>query len=151
MPKTHGRLCVLDISIHNQSLLMKYLHKFLNRMDIPCVNIIWQTYYSNCLPSAKAIGSFWWKAILKLMPTYKAHAICNPGIGNTILFWSDKWTDNCLEHTFPELHSFCTNTDISLQKIMAIGNLEELFHRPLSSQAYRQFLLLTTTLPERNT
>lgn len=41
-PKDHGGLGVLDVETHNQALLMKFLHKFLNKEDIPWVNIIWE-------------------------------------------------------------------------------------------------------------
>ena len=68
MPKSHGGLGVLDILAHNQALLMKFLHKFLNK-DSPRVNIIWETYYSANPPSEKAVGSFWWRDVLKLMST----------------------------------------------------------------------------------
>lgn len=49
-PKTHGGLGVLDLATHNQALLMKYLHKFMNKEDSPWVNIIWETYYQDYLP-----------------------------------------------------------------------------------------------------
>lgn len=35
--------------------------------------------------------SFWWRAILKLLPLYKNFAICKAGMGDTIYFWSDDW------------------------------------------------------------
>jgi hypothetical protein len=50
---------------------MKCLHKFFNRVNIPWVNIIWDTHYSNSLPSVKPVGSFWWKDIIKIQDVFK--------------------------------------------------------------------------------
>ena len=33
--KEQGGLGVVDLKIHNQALLIKFLHKFFNRADIP--------------------------------------------------------------------------------------------------------------------
>ena len=87
LPKSHGGLGVLDLQAHNQVLLVKFLHKFLNREDIPWVNIVWEAYYQDSLPGDRLIGSFWWRAILKLLPTFKAHTRCKAGRGDTILFF----------------------------------------------------------------
>lgn len=70
-PKSHGGLGILDAQTHNQALLMKHLHKFLNKVDIPWVSIIWETYNSNNIPSSKPVGSFWWKVVLKLLAVFK--------------------------------------------------------------------------------
>ena len=78
-PKAQGGLGILDITVHNKALLMKFLHKFLNKVDTPWVHIIWETYYQNAPPRDKLVGSFWWKTLLKLIPLYKAHAICQAG------------------------------------------------------------------------
>lgn len=50
---------------------------------------------------------------------------------------------------YPELFSFSTRKDISLQKTMEDQDLEEHFHRPLSTQAYSQFLQLQTDFKNR--
>ena len=60
LPKSHGGLGMLDITTRNQALLTKYLHKFMNKEYTLWVNIIWETYYSNCLPNSKVVGYFWW-------------------------------------------------------------------------------------------
>ena len=46
-PKGNGGLGVIDLKVQNQALLMKFLHKFLNKEDIPWVLLIWHTYYSS--------------------------------------------------------------------------------------------------------
>lgn len=44
--KENGGLGVLNLHIQNESILLKHLHKFFNRMDIPWVHLIWNTYYA---------------------------------------------------------------------------------------------------------
>jgi hypothetical protein len=72
VPKESGGLGVLNLTIQNESLLLKHLHKFFNRMDIPWVHLVWERYYSNGrLPGSSRHGSFWWKDILKLSNSFK--------------------------------------------------------------------------------
>jgi hypothetical protein len=40
-PKSKGVLGVLNLRIQNVALLMKFVHKFYNRLDIPWVNLVW--------------------------------------------------------------------------------------------------------------
>ena len=89
-PKSQGGLGVMDIFTPNKTLLMKNLHKVFNRHDIPWVNLIWETYYSNGnLLGESREGSFWWKSNLALIDPYTAIARCNVGDGITALFWDD--------------------------------------------------------------
>lgn len=37
-------LGVLNLSIQNESLLLKHFHKFYNRLDIHWVHLIWEKY-----------------------------------------------------------------------------------------------------------
>ena len=53
-PKTKGELGVLCLETQNDALLMKFLHKFYNRMEIPWVSLIWNNHYRNGrLPDGK--------------------------------------------------------------------------------------------------
>lgn len=63
LPKKAGGLGVLDLRTQNRTLLIKYLHKFFNRHDIPWVDIIWNQYYKDGkMPSfPMSVGSFWWR------------------------------------------------------------------------------------------
>lgn len=97
---------------------MKFLHKFLNKADIPWVNIIWETYYQTTLPGDRQVGSFWWKSVCKLIPDFKKHAICKAGVGDTALFWSDNWNGRPLSLTYPELFSFAMDGLMVLSKVM---------------------------------
>jgi hypothetical protein len=47
IPKKQGGLVVLDLTIHNEVMLLKFLHKFFSRADIPWVNLVWDNYYHN--------------------------------------------------------------------------------------------------------
>jgi hypothetical protein len=47
LPKKEGGLGVINLSIHNDSLLMKFLHKFYSKADIPWVHLVWDNYYAN--------------------------------------------------------------------------------------------------------
>ena len=44
-PKEKGGLGVINLRIQNDALLLKQLHKFYSRHDVPWVNLIWNTYY----------------------------------------------------------------------------------------------------------
>jgi mannosylglycoprotein endo-beta-mannosidase len=58
-PKNQGGLGVLQLDAQNKALMLKNLHKFFNRQDIPWVNLIWNSYYQDgSLPSNLNNGSF---------------------------------------------------------------------------------------------
>jgi hypothetical protein len=58
-PKDQGGLGVLNLDIQNNALLLKNLHKFYNRLDIPWVNLVWSSYYGQGqLPGYHLEGSF---------------------------------------------------------------------------------------------
>ncbi|KAL6596863.1 hypothetical protein ACP70R_046997 [Stipagrostis hirtigluma subsp. patula] len=87
-PKKEGGLGVIKLAAHNDALLLKNLHKFYNKADIPWVHLIWNRYYVNGrLPDQRKIGSFWWRAIVKLSDMYKGLAVANVGDGSTIYLW----------------------------------------------------------------
>lgn len=57
--KDEGGLGVLDLKTQNEALLIKNLHKFFNKIDIPWVKLVWEKYYSNGkLPNHTKKGSF---------------------------------------------------------------------------------------------
>lgn len=47
VPKDEGGLRVIDIEKQNKALLIKNLHKFFNKVDLPWVNLIWEKHYRN--------------------------------------------------------------------------------------------------------
>jgi hypothetical protein len=47
IPKENGGLGALNLNTQNVSLLLKHLHKFYNNLDVPWVQLIWNSYYQN--------------------------------------------------------------------------------------------------------
>jgi hypothetical protein len=90
-PKAQGGLGVINLELQNKALLMKNLHKFYNRVDTPWINIIWANHYCSTVPSAKLVGSFWWRDILKIRNSYKELARVEIGDIKTTLLWHDDW------------------------------------------------------------
>lgn len=79
--KENGGLGALNLNTHNVSLLLKHLHKFYNNLDIPWVQLVWNTYYHNGeLPLNNNKGSFWWRDITKLIHSYK-------GLASATVIW----------------------------------------------------------------
>jgi hypothetical protein len=71
-PKMKGGLGVVRLRLQNEALLMKKLHIFSSKQDLPWVKLVWDKYYKNGkLPDHRMKGSFWWKGILKLLTQYK--------------------------------------------------------------------------------
>lgn len=142
-PKSQGGLGIKNLSIQNNSLMLKNLHKFYNRQNIPWVTLIWESYYdTGALPGQQLQGSFWWKAHLKLVDLFKSMAKCNVGDGRSVSFWTDLWHSNCLHIGMPHLFSFAKDTQLTVFKVTQMEFLEDMFHLPLSVQAYDEFLQL---------
>ena len=86
-PKNRGGLGIIDIRVQNQGLLLKQLHKFYNRMDLPWVKLIWSAYYVGLVPHATdQCGSFWWRDIIQLAPIYRGVTSMEVRDGSTVLF-----------------------------------------------------------------
>jgi hypothetical protein len=95
-------------------LLLKNVHKLFNREDTPWVNLIWNSYYaSGAVHGQRLVGSFWWRAYLKLLDSYKALARCNLGDGKSMFFWGDLWNDQCLHQKFPHLITFAKKNSVN--------------------------------------
>jgi hypothetical protein len=139
-PKDQGGLGVLNLDIQNKALLLKNLHKFFNNHDIPWVHLVRESYYSGGnLPTNNMGASFWWKAHIKLLDLYKTMARCKIGNGKSANFWTDLWDENCMHQKFPHLVSFAKHTDWSVERVIHTEYLEDLFHLPLSQQAFEEF------------
>jgi hypothetical protein len=119
LPKSEGGLGVINISVHNDALLLKFLSKFYNRADIPWVNLVWENYYQNGkLLGQQKKGSFWWRDIIKLTNLFKGVAIPKVQEGSTILFWQDLWNEQILQQQFPELFSFALNPNATVKAVL---------------------------------
>jgi hypothetical protein len=74
-PKGRGGLGVINLRLQNEALLIKNLHKFFNRADLPWVKLLWSQYYSNGkVPGIATKCGFWWRSIVKLLSKYKGIA-----------------------------------------------------------------------------
>jgi hypothetical protein len=141
LPKKQGGLGVLDLSLHNDAMLLKFMHKFFNKIDIPWVQLIWENYYANGkLPGQNKRGSFWWRDIVKLLDKFKRMAFVSVGDGSTILFWEDSWNGGSLAQNFRELFSFAKNKGITYQRTVNNSDLIHHFNLPLSTQAHQQLM-----------
>jgi hypothetical protein len=106
-PKNKGGLCMLNLRIQNSAHLMKFVHEFNNRLDIPWVNLVWDSYYSSGrIPHCSLEkGSFRGKDVTKLF-TYFRGAMPRVGDGSTILLRHDVWNNHSPMTAFPCLYSF---------------------------------------------
>lgn len=96
----------MDLALHNKALLMKNVHKFFNKENLPWDNMIQNHYYTIELPGEKMVGSSWWKAYHKLLPDFKRLSSCKASSGEIIKLWFDPWVNRPLAQLFPELFSF---------------------------------------------
>jgi hypothetical protein len=88
--KDNSGLGVHDLYVHNESLLLKHLHKFFNKCDIPWVQLVWNAHYgSDTIPINNRKGSFWWRDICKLLDSFKGMASVTIGDDSTCIFWMD--------------------------------------------------------------
>jgi len=139
IPKVEGGLGVLDLEKQNQALLMKNLHKFFNKHDIPWVKLIWEKHYSNGkLPSHTRKGSFWWRDILKLLSHFKTIEAPIVGNGESVLFWTDPWKENPICSSVPELYTFVKNGKHTMQKVINNPDFTSLLQLPISQIAFTQ-------------
>lgn len=51
-PKNKGGLGIINTRVQNGGLLMKNLHKFYNKLDLPWVQLIWTAHYQHEVPHA---------------------------------------------------------------------------------------------------
>lgn len=61
--------------------------------------------------------SAFWFVIVKLEPIGHMSTRYEPGIQTSILFWHDRWFDNCtLTTKFPKLNRTCLNKEVFLSE-----------------------------------
>jgi hypothetical protein len=134
IPKVNGGLGIIYLRLQNDALLLKHLHKFYNKEDIPWVNLVWNKYYVNKVPqAAREVGSFWWKDELRFSSLYRSIVVCSLGDGSTVLFWDE---DVVIVEAFPHLLQFARNDRISVKSVIEAQDLDTLFMLPLTQEAY---------------
>ena len=148
-PKSSGGLGILDLRIQNDGLLLKFLHKFFNKLDIPWVQLIWDTYYlDSILHAAEICGSFWLRDLVHLMPIYHGISHVQVNNGKSALFWKDSWNKDVYADKYPRAFSYVHHEDLSVQDFLTIATLHETFQLPLSVQAHDELKLLQLDIAE---
>jgi hypothetical protein len=148
-PKRNGGFGIINLVNQNDALLLKNLHKFYNRMDIPWVNMIWENYYRNGdVPSPRPKGFFWWNSLLKLITTFKGISKAQVQDGRTVLLWHNLWTNSIRSSQSPKLFSFTTSKYFIVAQTSSLNNLHEIFQTPLFTEAYQQYMVLSSDLHE---
>jgi len=146
-PKDKGGLNVINLRLQNDALLLKQLHKFYNKVDVPWVKLVWNKYYVGKVPhECREMGSFWWRDVMRLNTIYRGVARCTLGDGSTVSFWDDLWSDSIMFAQYPRLHSYARNKSISVQELMMHEDLDDIFVLPLSTQAYEEMMDLQNHL-----
>ena len=120
LPKDQGGLGIIDLRTQNSALLLKYLHKFYNKLDLPWVSLTWRCMYRrSTVPHVRSmVGSFWWRDIMSLSDSFRSLAVCAVNMGDTVLFWKDKWNLGVLQLQFPQLFSFVRKENISVGRFL---------------------------------
>jgi hypothetical protein len=139
-PKDKGGLGVINISVHNDALLLKQLDKFYNKADIQWVRLIWRMYYNSVVPLlARQKGSFWWKDILRLKIQYRGIAICHPGKGDSIGFLEDLVNGKIHAGVYPNLFQIVVDSK-ALWKQRSSSTMLDCFKIPMTRSDYNEFL-----------
>jgi hypothetical protein len=85
-PKMKGGLGIIRLILQNNALLMKNLHKFFNKADLPWVKLIWSKCYPNGkVPGTTKKGGFWWRSAINLLTTFKGIVHATMGKGDSVL------------------------------------------------------------------
>lgn len=83
----------------------------------------------------------------KTLHIYKALTQVNVEDGRIALLWFDRWDDDIKSDKYPELLSFAINRNITLRQAR-LDNPQEMFHTPLSEEAFQQLHCLNASLAD---
>ena len=88
-PKDRG-LCVINLTLQNEALLLKQLDKFYKKKCVQWVKLIWNKYYKEGVPHLRCEkGSLLWKDTLRLHSSFRGMATYSPNKGDAISLWED--------------------------------------------------------------
>jgi hypothetical protein len=80
-PKDKGGLGVVNF---HGALLIKFLDKFYNKLELPWVQLIWHAYDEGNIPHVEDLrGSFWWQDVLKQVDNFRGVKVAKLGRGDT--------------------------------------------------------------------
>jgi hypothetical protein len=92
-------------------------------------------------------GSFWWKALLKLITTFKGIFRADIKDGQTVLLWQNLWNNN-ISMQMPEFSSYSSSPAGTMAQNTTLQNLYGIFHTPFSEEVFQQYNLLIQELQE---
>jgi hypothetical protein len=141
-PKNRGGLRIINLELQNTSLLLKQLHKFYCKADVPWVHLVWSLYSPDSPPHAQSRrGSFWWCDVFSLVHTYRSISHANITSGESVLFWKDYWKGNTLLcDVFNRLFSYSINEDDSVADLIKVDDIFDRFATPISVEAHEELL-----------
>lgn len=122
-------------------MLLKHLHKFLNKVDLPWVHLTWKALYqlqSDCKFNRKC-GSFWWKDLVSMLEEFKGLSCCSVFEGHSCSFWKDMWNFGLPFLNWIHLFSFAKQQDIFVAHFLESSDSLSHFHLPLSPTAALEF------------
>jgi hypothetical protein len=142
LPKSEGGLGVINLEIHNSSLLLKFLNKFYTKADIPWVHLVWNNYYTNGrLPGQQKKAPFGGEILSNSSHTSKVWL--QQQFMMDLRFFSGKINGMIIFCSMTSLSSsFAINPAVTVKTILNSQQLENNIHLPLSSEAHQQFLAL---------
>ena len=122
------------------ALLLKQLHKFFMRADIPWVKLVWSLYSDGAPQAQSKKGSFWWRDVFSYVDIYRSITTCQVREGSTVLFWKDFWNgEEILADKWPHLFSIVENQDLSVRKMVSHQNRTSTLTLPLSVEAFQEY------------
>ena len=130
---------MINLELQNTALLLKQVHKFFSKTDIPWVKLVWSLYDDSPPQAQSPRGSFWWRDVFKLVNIYCSITRAEVNNGRMTLFWKDFWHGNeLLCHNYPRLYSFALNEDISVAAMVSTTEPDMIFALPLTVQAFEK-------------
>lgn len=101
--KTEIGLGIINLRTQNSAFLLKFMHKFYNKVNLPWVQLTWKCLYRNGAPPhvRRNVGSFWWRDVMSLSQYFFKLATCVASQGDIVAFWNDLWDLGGLKWHFP--------------------------------------------------
>ncbi|GJN07581.1 hypothetical protein PR202_ga25484 [Eleusine coracana subsp. coracana] len=127
-PQHQGGLGIRDLSVQNDCLLVKLIHRLHTATDSS-----WATWVCEQADIASMMGDMagtHWSTLQRLRPAYQFIAIVTIGDDNTTSFWNDQWPEiGRLGGVYPTLASHAMTTSRSVAQVMATGLRAQLVPR----------------------
>jgi hypothetical protein len=120
--KSQRGLGIVDLAAQNKALLFKHIHKFFNKAKVPWVDLTWKEYYTVALPpqARSPRGSFWWRALCRLLDQYRGLAKGMVGAGDTTMFSKDIWNFGSLQQLYLYLFSVVREPNFSISCLLIL-------------------------------